>query len=110
MLASWSWLSFAALVLSICVWFVAPDMVGLLWVSAEVKWGSVVPTRGVKYKIQLIFAFVVCGLWFLACKFKKKQLTTVMIFIAYIYNYNPTYWVTLTANPTRETKHQIAVA
>ena len=42
MLASWSWLSFAVLVLSICVWFVAPDMVDLLWVSAEVKRGSVV--------------------------------------------------------------------
>ena len=38
MLASWSWLSFAALVLSICVWFVPPDMVDLLWVSTEVKW------------------------------------------------------------------------
>ena len=45
MLASWSWLSFAALVLSIYVWFVAPDMIDLLWVSAEVKWESVVPTR-----------------------------------------------------------------
>ena len=45
MLASWSWLSFAALVKSICVWFVAPDMVDLLWVSAEVKRESVVPTR-----------------------------------------------------------------
>ena len=54
MLASWSWLSFAALVLSIYVWFVALDMVDLLWVSAEVKRGSVV----------LIFAFVACGLWF----------------------------------------------
>ena len=54
MLASWSWLSFAALVLSICVWFVAPDMVDLLWVSAEVKRESVVH----------IFAFVVCGLCF----------------------------------------------
>ena len=31
-----------------CVWFVAPDMVDLLWVSAEVKRGSVVPTRGEK--------------------------------------------------------------
>ena len=70
MLASWSWLSFAALVLSICVWFVAPDMVDLWWVSAEVKQGSVVPTRGEKYNLinKLIFAVVVCGLWFLACK------------------------------------------
>ena len=59
MLASWSWLSFAALVLSICVW--ALDMVDLLWVSAEVKWGSVV----------LIFAFVACGLWFLTCTYKN---------------------------------------
>ena len=48
MLASWSWLSFAALVKSIRVWFVAPDMVDLLWVSAEVKRESVVPTRGEK--------------------------------------------------------------
>ena len=31
--------------------------------------------------------------------------TSVMIFIAYIYNCNPTYRVTLTANPTREIKH-----
>ena len=52
MLALWSWLSFAALVLSICVWFVAPDMVDLLWVSAEVKRGSVVPTRGEKYNLS----------------------------------------------------------
>ena len=29
-------------ILSICVWFVAPDMVDLLWVSAEVKRESVV--------------------------------------------------------------------
>ena len=33
-----------------------------------------------------------------------------MIFIAYIYNYNPTYRVTLTANPIRETKHQLGMA
>ena len=98
MLASWSWLSFAALVLSICVWFVALDMVDLLWVSAEVKWGSVV----------LIFAFVACGWWFVRVKIKIP--TSVMIFIAYVYKYNPTYRVTLTANPTRETKHQIGMA
>ena len=33
-----------------------------------------------------------------------------MILIAYVYKYNPTYRVTLTANPTRETKHQIGMA
>ena len=33
-----------------------------------------------------------------------------MIFIAYIYKCNLTYLVTLTANPTRETKHQIGMA
>ena len=60
MLASWnvgSWLSFAALVLSIGVWFVAPDMVDLLWVSAEVKraWrGSVVPARGEKCNLSCL--------------------------------------------------------
>ena len=42
MLALWSWLSFAAMVLSICVWFVASDMVDLLCVSTKVKRGSVV--------------------------------------------------------------------
>ena len=46
----------AALVLSICVWFVAPDMVDLLWVSTEVKRGG---------------AVVVCGLWILACMCKN---------------------------------------
>ena len=30
-------------------------------------------------------------------------------FIAYVYKYNRTYRVTLTANPTRETKHQIGM-
>ena len=74
MLASWSWLSFAALVLSICVWFVAPDMVDLLWVSTEVKRGSVVPTRGEKYNLIfafIVYIFMVCGLWFLACTCKN---------------------------------------
>ena len=55
MLASWnmgSWLSLAALGLSIGVWFVAPDMVDLLWVSVEVKRESVVPTRGEKYNLS----------------------------------------------------------
>ena len=71
MLASWSWLLFAALVLSISVWFVAPDMVDLLWVSAEVKRGSVV---------------AVCGFWLV-----RVKITSVMIFIGYVYKYNPTY-------------------
>ena len=68
------------------MWFVAPDMVDLLWVNTEVKRGSVVPTRGEKH--NLIFAFVVCGLWFLACTCKIP--TSVMISIAYVYKYNPT--------------------
>ena len=92
LLALWSWLSFAALVLSICVWFVAPDMVDLLWVNAEVKWGSV----------------VLYGFWLVCVKIKIP--TSIMIFIAYVYQYNQTYQVTLTANPTRETKHQIVMA
>ena len=33
-----------------------------------------------------------------------------MISIAYVYKYNPTYRLTITANPTRETKHQIGMA
>ena len=33
-----------------------------------------------------------------------------MIFTAYVYKYNPTYRVTLTANPTCEAKHQIGMA
>ena len=55
------------------VWFVAPDMVDLLWVSAEVKWGSV----------------VLCGFWLVRVKIKIP--TSMMIFIAYVYKYNPTY-------------------
>ena len=44
------------MVLSICVWFVAPDMVNLLWVSAEVKWGSV----------------VLCGFWLARVKLQNS--------------------------------------
>ena len=73
-------------------------MIDLLWVRADVKRGSVVHN----------FAIVVRGLWFLTCTCKIP--TSVMIFIAYVYKYKPTYRVTLTANPTRETKHQIGMA
>ena len=51
---------------------------------------------------------MVCGFWLVRVKIKMP--TSVMIFIAYVYKYNPTYRVTLTANPTRETKHQIGMA
>ena len=54
---------------------------------------------------MLIFAFVVCGF-----RLVRVKITSVMIFIAYVYKYNPTYRVALTANPTRETKHQIGMA
>ena len=47
---------------------------------------------------------MVCGFWLVL------EITSVMIFIAYVHKYNPTYRVTLTANPTRETKHQIGMA
>ena len=54
---------------------------------------------------MLIFAFVVCGFWLV-----RVKIISVIIFIAYVYKYNPTYRVTLTANPTRETKHQTGMA
>ena len=46
--------------------------------------------------------------WLVCVKIKIP--TSIIIFIAYIYNYNSTYQVTLTANPTCETKHQIGMA
>ena len=62
--------------------------------------------RGEKHN----FAFVVCvcSLWFVVSDLVKIKIpTSVMIFIAYIYKYNPTYRVNFTANPIRETKNQI---
>ena len=44
-----NWLSFAALVLCVVC---GTDIVDLLWISAEVKRGSVVPTRGEKYNLS----------------------------------------------------------
>ena len=83
-------------------------MVDLLWVSAEVKRGSVVLISPTGLPAT---AEDTCGLWFLAWTCKKNKIpTSVMIFIAYIYKCNPTYRVTLTANPTHETKHQTDMA
>ena len=80
-------------------------MVDLLWVSAEVKRGSVVLISPTVLPATAEDTFG-CGLWFL-----YKIPTSIMIFIAYVYKYNPTYRVTLTANPIRrETKHQIGMA
>ena len=83
------------------------EMTDQLWVSAEVKRGSVMPVSPTVLPATVEDMF---GSLLDSDDSYNDIHNFIMIFIHDVYKFIPTYRLTLSGYPTRETIHQIGVA